>query len=332
MLSSHIAREYLDSVHDNFVLAPADKASNNVIIICKKFYYDVLARELGVDAVGGSSGNDTYKTCSIKEEKIVHDHISFLGKFNITLDTKDKFLPSLYWLPKLHKDPYKFRYIAASSHCTTKHLSILLTNGLEKIQRYFMSRCKIIFGNSGINGMWILKNSQSLLQSIKDNHVDQYDSISTWDFSTLYTTIPYSDLLVRVKKLIKLTFNKNEDCHLLVNGRQAYFSQSTRDGYLPFSCSGFCDLFEFLISNIYIKFGAELFRQIIGIPMGTNCAPLLANLYLFSYEYDFMMNLLKKKQLHLARKFNFSYGYIDDLISFNNPEFKKYYKKSILRS
>ena len=167
-----ISREYLDSVHDNFVLAPADKASNNVIIICKKFYYDVLARDLGVDAVGGSSGNDTYKTCSLKEEKLVHDHISFLGKFNITLEAKDKFLPSLYWLPKLHKDPYKFRYIVASSHCTTKHLSILLTNGLEKIQRYFMNRCKIIFGNSGINGMWILKNSQSLLQSIRDNHVE----------------------------------------------------------------------------------------------------------------------------------------------------------------
>ena len=175
---------------------------------------------------------------------------------------------------------------------------------------------------------YLFRHLSPYVQSINTTtNVDQYDSISTWDFSTLYTTIPHSDLLVRVKKLIKLTFDKNEDCHLLVNGRQAYFSQSTRDGYLPFSCSGFCDLLEFLISNIYIKFGAELFRQIIGIPMGTNCAPLLANLYLFSYEYDFMMNLLKKKQLHLARKFNFSYRYIDDLISFNNPEFKKYYKK-----
>ena len=120
VLSSHIAKEYLDSVHDNFVLALADKASNNVIIICKKFYHDVLARELGVDAVGRSSGNDTYKTCSIKEEKIIHDHISFLA-----LEAKDKFLPSLYWLPKLHKDLYMFRYIAASSHCTAKLLNTL---------------------------------------------------------------------------------------------------------------------------------------------------------------------------------------------------------------
>ena len=55
--------------------------------------------------------------------------------------------------------------------------------------------------------------------------------------------------------------------------------------------------------------------------MGTNCgAPLLDNLYLFSYEYDFIMSLLEKKQLHLSRKFYCFYPYIDDLISFNNPE------------
>ena len=155
-----------------------------------------------------------------------------------------------------------------------------------------MNRCKSIIGNSGTNGMWILKNSQSLLQSMKDNH--------------LYTTIPHSDLLIRVKKLIKLSFDKNEDCHLLVDKRWVYFSQSTRDGYLPgylpFSCDEFYDFFEFLISDIYITFVEELFRQIISIPMGTNCAPLLANLYLFSYEYDFMMSLLKNKRLHLAHK------------------------------
>ena len=86
-------------------------------------------------------------------------------------------------------------------------------------------------------------------------------------------------------------------------------------------------IYSFSYFQYIIKFGEELLRQIVGTPMGTNCAPLLANLYLFSYEYDFTMNLLKKKQLHLARKFNFSYRYIDDLISFNNPEFKKYYKK-----
>ena len=52
--------------------------------------------------------------------------------------------------------------------------------------------------------------------------------------------------------------------------------------------------------------------------MGTNCAPLLADLYLFSYEYDYMQKLIKSKQLHKARSFSFTRRYIDDLLATNN--------------
>jgi hypothetical protein len=44
---------------------------------------------------------------------------------------------------------------------------------------------------------------------------------------------------------------------------------------------------EFLIDNIFVSFGGILFQQVVGIPMGTNCAPLLANLFLYSYESEF---------------------------------------------
>ena len=52
----------------------------------------------------------------------------------------------------------------------------------------------------------------------------------------------------------------------------------------------------FLLDNIYIRFGAKLYRQIVGIPMGTNCAPLVADLFLFCYERDFMFYQDEKKQ------------------------------------
>ena len=122
--------------------------------------------------------------------------------------------------------------------------------------------------------MWILKNSQSLLDSIKHNKIETYDSVSTWDFSMLYTSIPHSELLHRLKKLIKLTFDKNNGSNLLVNQRNAYFSNEERDGYLSFSCKEFCQLLKPLIENICIKLGEEIFQQVLGIPMGTNCAPL----------------------------------------------------------
>ena len=47
-----------------------------------------------------------------------------------------------------------------------------------------------------------------------------------------------------------------------------------------------CDALHYLLDNIFIRFGSKLYRQIVGIPMGTNCAPLVADLFLFCYERD----------------------------------------------
>ena len=59
-----------------------------------------------------------------------------------------------------------------------------------------------------------------------------------------------------------------------------------------------CDALSYLLDNIYITFGTKLYRQIVGIPMGTNCAPLVADLFLYCYERDFMDSL---NQLMLSR-------------------------------
>ena len=52
-----------------------------------------------------------------------------------------------------------------------------------------------------------------------------------------------------------------------------------------------CDALHYLLDNIFIRFGSKLYRQIVGIPMGTNCAPFVADLFLFCYERDFMLSL-----------------------------------------
>ena len=62
----------------------------------------------------------------------------------------------------------------------------------------------------------------------------------------------------------------------------------------------------------------------VGIHRGTDCAPLLADLLLYSYENEFLDKLIKEGKRKLARKFNLSYRYIDDLISFNNKRFKEF--------
>ena len=78
------------------------------------------------------------------------------------------------------------------------------------------------------------------------------------------------------------------------------------------------------MDNIYVKFGGQLFRQMVGIPMGTNCEPLLADLFLYSYENEFLDKLIKEGKRWLARKFILLYPYVDGLISFNNKRFKEF--------
>ena len=65
-------------------------------------------------------------------------------------------------------------------------------------------------------------------------------------------------------------------------------------------------------------------QQTVGIAMGTNCAPLLADIFLYSYEADFIQSLLSTGKKHLASRFNLTYRYIDDVLSINNPEFENY--------
>ena len=81
-------------------------------------------------------------------------------------------------------------------------------------------------------------------------------------------------------------------------------------------------MLEFLIDNIFVECGGVIFQQVIGIPMGTNCAPLLADLFLYSYE--FIQTLIKSGKRQLAKSFNFTYRYIDEVLSINNPKFGDY--------
>ena len=75
------------------------------------------------------------------------------------------------------------------------------------------------------------------------------------------------------------------------------------------------DALHYLLDNIFIRFGSKLYRQIVGIPMGTNCAPLVADLFLFfCYARDFIFSLSDNNQADIIEAFNSTTRYLDDLI------------------
>ena len=74
-----------------------------------------------------------------------------------------------------------------------------------------------------------------------------------------------------------------------------------------------CDALHHLLDNIFVRFGSKLYRHIVGVPMGTNCAPLVADLFLFRYERDFLNKAIGI--INCAKTFSKFYRRCHDLIS-----------------
>ena len=76
-----------------------------------------------------------------------------------------------------------------------------------------------------------------------------------------------------------------------------------------------------LLDKIFIRFGTKLYRQVVGIRMGTNCAPLVADLFLFCYDSHFMMSLSDDKQADIINAFNATSIYLNAILNINNVYF-----------
>ena len=115
----------------------------------------------------------------------------------------------------------------------------------------------------------------------------------------------------------------------MIGKHDTYFVRHHSDSPYKYSEADITGMLEFLVDNIYVVFGDQVFQQTVGIPVGTNCAPLLEDLFLYSYEAEFVQKLLrdnnkKQKQKILAVSFNHTFRYIDDVLSINNHNFPNY--------
>ena len=279
------------------------------------YYINTLKREL-VDT-------NAYKLQpSLSERVIVDGHGCHTAlHFGVKAKENQDRVPTLYWLPKLHKKPYKARFIANSSSCTTTELSKLLTSCLTAVKKHVIKYCEKVYERSGKNLFWSIKNSGEILDKLKARDFNA-TSLSTYDFSTLYTTLPHNLIKDKLIDLIERTFQREGSPYLACSDRNAFFTSEKPKKYHAWSCQNVCDALTFLLDNIFIRFGTKLYRQVVGIPMGTNCAPLVADLFLFCYERDFMMSLSDDKQADVIDAFNTTSRYLDDILNINNVYFE----------
>ena len=111
---------------------------------------------------------------------------------------------------------------------------------------------------------------------------------------------------------------------MVLGHEETYFVKEHSDYKNNYSEDDIIKMLEFQVDNIFVVFAGKVFQQILDIPMGTNCVPLLADIFLYSYEADFIQSLLSTGKKLLASRFNLTYRYIDDVLSITNPAFENY--------
>ena len=231
-----------------------------------------------------------------------------------------KEIPLIYWIPKMHKNPVGNRFIAGSRICSIKTLSKAFSKALKVILNHMKLYHKTVLERSGFNGFWILDNSLELLEDLKDKRID---FMETYDFSTLYTALPHDEIKKKFSTIFKKVFDRESKLFINVGYSRTYFSNTEYQNSCSFRLSDMNEILNFILDNIYVKFGKNVYKQIIGIPIGLDSGQDIANLLLFCYESEYVEKL-SKENISLARKFNLNKRYIDDLFVANFPEFKNH--------
>ena len=121
--------------------------------------------------------------------------------------------------------------------------------------------------------------------------------ISTFDFSTLYTALPHDDLIRCLVAIYSKYFS--DDVGIVFNAKK-----------LTISKNDFVNILKFCIRHSYLSFDNKIYRQIKGIPMGSNYSPNAANLYLHFYEDKF----IKMNPAGGRIRYKHSFRFIDDLL------------------
>ena len=325
-------RTELNNLHDQFIIAPADKASNNYVFICKKYYAEVLCNELGITVQNSKllvKGNNVYHIADNLETNILEKHRLCLQKYSLEIDQQNYCLPKLFAVPKLHKNPYKFRFIAGAHSSSFKPASVLLLAILNFLQKHFQNYCRRAQSNNNINLFWSIDNSSQAINMLNNARRNGgVHNFSVADFSTLYTNLPHNVIESCIFTLVELCF-KNAGANQITisfdSNQQvrkvwySYCSNKLSNTHKVFSKEDIKMLVHENIDNSFVKFASFVFKQNVGIPMGSNSSPKLADLTLAVMEFQFLKNI---NNMQVAQDLKFAVRYIDDILTTNDPKFK----------
>jgi hypothetical protein len=220
-------------------------------------------------------------------------------------------------------------------------LSIWLSKAMKALLPLSHNLWSKVFArhNIHVDESWILDSSNDVADLIKrfnrslSPHARKHHIINllSYDFKNMYTNINLADLKTRMTELFSKFYTLREEqsglqgelLRVSMHGDNSWVSEATpgiamRNGtitHVNFSLELLVSWLNFLLDNQFVRFGERLFRQIHGIPMGTNCAVFLANLYLFTYELDFITFLSDSGDISTLKRLQHLGRYVDDLLA-----------------
>lgn len=312
-------QEKIRVLQRKYIIAPADKAANNLVILCPKYYVQAVGNEMGVKMNSAGNieinGNDVYKPTAHTHASLMEEHSKIATRYSTNIGLKNRVIPMINGIPKLHKTPYKMRFLAGARLSSMKNVSITAHKALKCLQTVFRNYCgKISDRGSRPNTFWSINNSTEAVRCLQK--VPQITNLATFDFSTLFTALTHSDIKYNLNWLISKMFDGPGEGMFMAIGRdKAYFTKQ-RSGIILDKLDTML-LMSDVIDNAFVTFAGVILRQSKGVPMGGNASPMMADLCLTIMEHRFMMSA----QFTIQRSLRFVIRYIDDILVANCEDF-----------
>ena len=236
-------------------------------------------------------------------------------------------LPQIHAIVKMHKNPRKFRFIIGDRLGVQKQVAKKMVRILQLIQNVTKRYCDKVQLFSGINRYWVIDNSSKVLDDVRRiNERNGARSMEQFDFTTLYTNISQDDLKEKLMSITERAFKGGQNQYIRTNNWRASWTNTQSKDRNVYSKDMIRNMIELIVDGAFFSFGSQVYHQIVGIPMGIDPAPQMANLYLHFYEAQFMERL-SKENYGQARKFCHTRRFIDDLNTFNNDGILDFYNK-----
>ena len=332
-------QKQLSFIHRHFVITTVDKAENNFCIICKKLYLQECLKELQQGVA--------YVPTDRTERDILISGSKFTTHFNRditetrdnttpvddeTVNTGDTKIPNFHIRVKLHKEPLGYRFVAGSKDAPLTSVSQWLTSALKalipEVHRMWKNVAQRIPDATPDLNSWIISDSEEVSRLCRATNRSRMNRqpmpLATYDSTSVYTTLSQDDMKTRLASLITSIFDHKREtsraCILMVDkyGHHEWCNNPRKGLHgikMQFTKEAIIEAISSLVDNTYVKFAGRLWHQIVGIPMGTNCAGFLANLYCFTYELDYLVRVVDDNNFEMARELLRTKRYIDDLVT-----------------